>query len=291
MPAVLIDDLGHAASFWPKPWRARLQPRLAALAVGVRLMLHESGWIIAPYAQFPRWLNRRGRDFTFVSLDKLLPAGRGPASAFMDLSRSYNQCGDLVWDFDCLRGALSTQTRVALIDDAAYSSQTIELAAATLDRMGITVSHAFVCAAKAGIPAREACVGRFPLSAMIEAPPGWDITHFRDFFCLVPFSGRRLFPLGAPDAQAFRHAGVLHQCARMLALQTCPDLQGVVVRANLALIKELLREFGMEEADRAISESDGVVAWPVADEDTGAPPASIRAFAMRLETWLEANSK
>lgn len=266
MPCVLIDDLESAMALWSNRWRGILGERLLAQAESLRQILAEQGWWILSYEQFPKWLRDQAA-FPRVSLDNLLPPHRVVAPTIA-LHRGDNGRGGLetmlgaMVGVETLRGAT-----VTLVDDACYTGGTLVAAVEALKRLNINVAQAQVLISKLSI--LKVCPSAPPLTirTLHVAPPGWDIIHFRDFFHLLPFSGRSPNP---PTPGNHRLLGICHRAGAMLGLQESPDLRRVVLRANLALLDALLAADGEEAIGREVAESEGRLAFPLGDT-FGAP--------------------
>lgn len=289
MPAILIDDLDRAMMLWPEEWRRRLGPTVIAAADEIRAALANDGWGFCGYEDYLQWLRQHLHGFAVISLDKLMPEIAGPAFASFELTRSAGCGKQLPYVVGHIRGSIPSGKRVVLVDDALYSGGSVEMAANELSRIGITVTHVFVGVAKFPNRGQRFFPINIPVSAMKIAPPEYDIVHFRDFFALLPFSGREIAS-AAQSTSKYRYAAALHRNGYMLALQQSFKLRFAVVKANSELVQLGLRELGLANLNQMISDYNNIIAWPVLDSNTDNRRTSIAEFSAGLVDWLSINS-
>jgi hypothetical protein len=270
-PALLIDDLDESA--------ARLSPLGRDLMkddiVGLRRILVEharlSGWQVLFYSSFVDWSTRLSGDAVVLLADKLYPKDRLHGQVIeVDVHRD--------WLDTVAEREVSLQTspflelptgRITVIDDAAYSGETLRNLCRHANGAGGTVDHVIIAARSA----RAENVFRsenVKVSALATVPADWDILHARDFSPWLPLSGRRL---GARSKTiecdfALRLAPLFYNRGAWLQLSETETCYGRLTDLAIGLIDRLEMYLGRSAMTQDVKLLGREVSLPMASPDT-----------------------
>jgi hypothetical protein len=159
----------------------------------------EQDWSVVPYKAFIGWVREQFNDGqVWVVLDKVFPPDEVPGpSAFLDLHRPWPVNGRRHAEVTLKPEAHGQLTpfagsdRVTILDDAAYTGNTVRAAIKVIMGLGGTLGRVVTCVARPTF-LRDCAADGISVNCLHTALDGQDILHFRDFFPWLPFSGRRV---------------------------------------------------------------------------------------------------
>lgn len=191
--ALLIDDLDETAAHLSSLGRLLLRDILLNLRRTVGRHASSNGWRVMSYSSFVDW----SVPFTDASrtlvADKLYPMSKlcGPAVR-VDAHRYWvGEAAEREVSLQDEPIEMPYQCPVVLIDDAAWSGDTLRSLCRRVNAAGGKVTHIIVGAASPGAAELLGTTGA-RISVLAKVPPDFDILHARDFCPWLPYSGRRV---------------------------------------------------------------------------------------------------
>lgn len=272
---LMIDDAEAALSHVERQYAQLMAPAIAELRQLMSEHFETIGGQVALYDDYAKWVAARSLDASvLLSLDRLMQPPRGPAGLLaLDVHRYWDGAGLSIQAR--ISGELSAcgAQKIILIDDAVYTGSTLEAAYRALSQLGLDVAAILIGFAKPGV--LQSWQGRGALA--FQNVEHGDILHLRDYFPLLPFSGRSTIHHGG----RYRVAPLLARNGADLHLEDHPELRGRLVELCRDCMRDLAREMGkgaLEVADLALISPH--IALPLLSRNAG-------ASAEEALRWLE----
>ncbi|MCX0246602.1 hypothetical protein [Streptomyces drozdowiczii] len=249
-PISLILDIQAAARQLSPFGRELLHDDLEALSRILLDLASSRGWNVVVHERFTSWVTPQLEKYDEVLvLDKLfvMPVGGdGPRYHHVAAHRRLGAGEQLVLDLAGLPDSLTeggAGVRVAVVDDAMYSGDTLDGVLGRLASYDFAVEQVFVSAATERARQRLERHG-VPVDTYAPEPVRGDVIHAHDVYPWLPHSGRRAEPPGT-RMPARRISPLLHRSGAWLtdpALAQAPDLRRIAVSAVDRLSVRLGRE-------------------------------------------------
>lgn len=191
--ALLMDDLDEAAAHFSPLGRMLFRELLPDLRRSLHRHIGDYGWQMLRYAPFVAWSAALVKDSVTLVADKLYPISQLAGSVVCVDAHRW-------WVPQTLERRVQIQAKApglwhagptVVIDDAAWSGDTLRNLCRYVQAEGGVVTDIFVAAASPGAAEKLRTTGT-RISAFARVPADFDILHARDFFPWLPFSGRRV---------------------------------------------------------------------------------------------------
>lgn len=266
VPALLVDDLDESAAHLFPLGRLLLDGILVELRRSLKRHASSHGWRILPYASFVDWSMAFVDADLVLIMDKLYPASRLSSSV---IRVEAHRC----WIDETVEREVSIQAapeqaalrgKVAVVDDATWSGNTLRELCWRVNVMGGTVTHIVV-----GAASPQALESLWPTGAKIctlmQIPKDWDILHARDFCPWLPYSGRRIGSEGASMAMStgFQLAPLFYNAGAWLQLTPDCPCRREAVELALAFTVRLEEHLGRRALVRDLTLLGPEVSPPV----------------------------
>jgi hypothetical protein len=269
MQCVLIDDIAQAIALLTPRARRVIEQPLRSAARELAMALRISSWPIISYEEFVGWAAAQiQRDDLVVVLDKLFPVNalRGTSIA-LDVSRCDDKGFASMPELSLADQAAVRCRSVKFLDDACYRADTVTSVIRQLSIPGDGANSAYFAAISARGTDRLAANG-ITVRSMVAVPTEWDIQHFRDFFVLLPYSGRRLrADANGHSSLHVRIAPAFFRACEMLQIQDRPDLVSRLRAINLELLDRLEEDHRAPLCASDVGLLGAGVAVPIANVD------------------------
>lgn len=193
VPALLIDDLDETAAYLSPLGRLLLSDALVNLRRTLNHHASSNGWRVMSYASFVNWSVQVTDAALVLVADKLYPTSRlCRAAVRVDAHRWWaGKAAEREVSIQAVSIKAPRQCRIAVIDDATWSGDTLRDLCRRVNAAGGTVSHIVVGAASPCSAEMLRATGA-RISVFAKVPTDWDIQHARDFCPWLPYSGRRI---------------------------------------------------------------------------------------------------
>jgi hypothetical protein len=211
-----------------------------------------------------------GRNGHQLVLDKLMPPEcDGSLRLRLDIGRSWKDDivtgSNLAYEIGDARQLFFPKEPISIVDDAAYSGGTLELACERVRNHGGTIGRLIVCAARE--KAMKHLKGLdYEMLCQHVVPDGLDILHLRDFFPWLPLSGRKIYGCGPlvcdKVALEYRLAPVAFRDGEWLHLRHDPEIRLLTLTAARSFVLRLDKHLGRPARVRDL---------PLLGEDVGIP--------------------
>jgi hypothetical protein len=279
MRAVLIDDADSALAYLSPIGRRLLAPIVAGLREAVLAESLLEGWSVVSHRDFVDWVLALAQDGeAWAIADKVFPVDAiTPPRFAVDLHRSWVEAGAevlqprLAVELQDPLHTLAPGAPVSLLDDSAYTGQTLRSLLWALAERDARVQRVVLCLSRAA--AVEECRARgIPVVCQYQVAPGHDILHFRDFFPLLPFSGRRVYarpPLFLEEGSILEHrlAPAKFEQGAWLHIRGKPILQTNVENHLERALETLARHLGRTPCVADLALLGSAVAIPLVAPD------------------------
>ncbi|MFD7708865.1 hypothetical protein ACFV6E_08905 [Streptomyces sp. NPDC059785] len=250
-----------------------LAENLEALARTLAGLAARHHFDVVDHSLFTEWATARLTGYTdVVVLDKLFTPPPGEGATRYHAVRAHRRLaahGQLVLDIEGRLGRLSglpladPEVRVALVDDAAYTGDTLVGVLNGLARSGITVERVLVAVATERAQKLLAARTDAVAEVFFPGPVRGDVIHARDVYPWLPHSGRSAKASGTL-APPRRIAPLLHRDGAWLthpALAASPALRTLAASA----VDRLHGHLGREPLVADVALLGGHVAVPLRD--------------------------
>ncbi|WP_369199233.1 phosphoribosyltransferase [Streptomyces sp. PU-14G] len=241
-PITVIDDIRAAAARLSPLGRRLLGGDIDRFAARLAALAEENGWTLVGHDDFTAWTEAElGPRDVAVVLDKLaqhssrMPARCVPVGTHRHLRPDGGLRLELVGlpqDF----AETAVGARVSVVDDAAYTGDTLCAVLKLLAGAGAQVERVLVAVSSSRAEQRLSREMGMRTSAFLGRPVRGDVIHARDAYPWLPFSGRAADTLSTAPLSA-RIAPLLYNGGRWLS--------------HPALMRDrLLRELAVSVVDR-----------------------------------------